>query len=128
MPALREIPAIRAILNIDRAWSAYALGDLAPGFFEHSAWFQPQADPGALVLIYSAFTPPVLFAQGAPESLGTVLDEFCIAPRIYLHVRPEMLPVLTTRFRIVELRPMWRMILEPVARRIASSADAVRVS
>src|SRR5437899_2377317 len=108
MPALRDIVTIRAILEHDRVWSAYALGDLAPGFFEHCRWFWPQGDGGALALVYSAFTPAVLFAQGAPESLGTIVDEFTTARSVYLHVRPEMLPILTARYRIVELRRMWR--------------------
>ena len=35
MPPLSEPDAIRALLETDRVWAAYALADLAPGFFEH---------------------------------------------------------------------------------------------
>src|SRR6266853_6238786 len=112
MPLLRDIAAIRTALEIDRIWAAYPLGDLAPGFFEHCSWFQPSGDAAALAVIYRAFTPPVLFTQGAPASLATILDEFCAAPRVYLHVRPEVLLVLAARYQILELRPMWRMVLD----------------
>ena len=61
MPALHDIPAIRALLEDDRAWAAYPLGDLAPGFIEHCSWFQPRGDSRALALLYGAFKPPVLF-------------------------------------------------------------------
>ena len=111
MPAAHDIPAIRALLEADRAWAAYALGDLAPGFIEHCSWFQPRGDSGALALLYGAFKPPVLFTHGDPESLATILDEISTEPAVYLHVRPEILPILATRYRIVELRRMWRMVL-----------------
>jgi len=51
MPALHNIPAIRALLEADRAWAAYRLGDLAPGFIEHCSWFQPPGGSGALALL-----------------------------------------------------------------------------
>ena len=77
MPALHNIPAIRALLEADRAWAAYPLGDLAPGFIEHCSWFQPPGGSGALALLYRAVRPPVLFTQGDPEPLAAILDEFC---------------------------------------------------
>src|SRR5260370_25075464 len=99
MPALHNIPAIRALLEADRAWAAYPLGDLAPGFIEHCSWFQPRGDSGALALLYRALTPPVLFTQGNTASLATILDEFSTEPGVYLQVRPEILPILATRYR-----------------------------
>src|SRR5215831_16988478 len=123
MPAPRDIPAIRALLEADRAWAAYPLGDLEPGFIEHCSWFHPGGDSGALALLYAAFKPPVLFTQGDPESLATILGEFSTERAVYLHVRPEMLPILATRYRIVELRSMWRMVLGPSACLAASSRD-----
>src|SRR5258708_2066137 len=103
MPALHNIPAIRALLEADRAWAAYPLGDLAPGFIEHCSWFQPPRGSGALALLYRAVRPPVLFTQGDPESLGA-------------------------RYRIVELRRMWRMVLSPKVRLAAPARDVVRLS
>jgi ribosomal protein S18 acetylase RimI-like enzyme len=119
---------IRQLLEIDRIWAAYPLGDLAPGFFENCSWFRPPGSSGALVMLYREFTPPVLFAQGDPGDVATILDEFSTEPSIYLHVRPEMLPVLETRYEIVELRPMWRMVLERNKYRSASTPDVVRLS
>jgi ribosomal protein S18 acetylase RimI-like enzyme len=127
MPEIHDIHAIRGLLEADRAWAAYPLGDLAPGFFEHCSWFQPQTG-SALALLYRAVNPPVLFMQGNPESLATILNDFSTEPGVYLHVRAEMLPILATRYRIVELRHMWRMVLGRNARRVASSSDVVRLS
>src|SRR6185436_18348936 len=102
MPALRDIQAIRAVLEADRAWAAYPLGDLAPGFFEHCSWFQAPGSGPALAMLYSAFEPPILFALGDPDALATILDEFSTEPTVYLHVRPEILPILAPRYSIVD--------------------------
>lgn len=79
-------------------------------------------------MLYRAFTPPVLFAQGDPAAVATILDEFSAEPSIYLHVRPEMLPALETRYVIVELRRMWRMVLQRDNYLGASTPDVVRLS
>jgi len=128
MPALHDIPAIRSLLEADRAWAAYPLGDLAPGFIEHCSWFQPRAGSGSLALLYRAVKPPVLFTQGDPDSLGAILDEFSTEPAVYLRVRPEILPALATRYRIVELRRMWRMVLSPSVHLPAPTREVIRLS
>jgi ribosomal protein S18 acetylase RimI-like enzyme len=119
---------IRELLEIDRVWAAYPLGDLAPGFFEHCRWFRPPGSSGALVMLYRAFTPPVLFAQGDPGDVAAILDEFSTEPKVFLHVRPEMLKVLKTRYDIVELRHMWRMVLDRDAYRSGLTLEVVRLS
>jgi ribosomal protein S18 acetylase RimI-like enzyme len=79
-------------------------------------------------MVYRAFATPVLFAQGDPRAVASMLDQFSSEPSVFLHVRPEMLPVLETRYDIVELRHMWRMVLERDAYRSASTPDVVRLS
>jgi GNAT superfamily N-acetyltransferase len=123
-----DVGEIRKLLETDRAWAAYALGDLAPDFFEHCLWFRPPGASGALAMLYRAFTPAVLFAQGDPAAIATILDEFSAEPRIYLHVRPDMLPVLETRYDVIELRRMSRMVLQCDRYRSMSTSDVVRLS
>jgi ribosomal protein S18 acetylase RimI-like enzyme len=120
--------AIRELLEIDRVWAAYPLGDLAPGFFENCSWFRPSDGTSTLVMLYRAFTTPVLFAQGDPRAVAAILDEFSSEPSVFLHVRPEILPVLETRYDVVELRHMWRMVLERDAYRSASTPGVIRLS
>ena len=43
MPLLTDRAEIRARLLADRAWSVYALGDLAPRLFEHTTWYATHA-------------------------------------------------------------------------------------
>lgn len=127
MPALRDPAAIRSILSADPAWSLYALGDLAPGFFEHCVWFQPPDGAPALALLFSGFSTPVLFTIGEPSAIASMLDEIGCEPALYLHVRPEIVPVLAARYRIVELNEMLRMVLDPRAFLPAPVEGAVRL-
>lgn len=112
MAQLRDRAAIRALLATDRRWSVYALGDLAPGLFEQCIWLQSATEPPALALIFHGFRIPVLFALGPAAAIATLLDEIAVEPSLYLHVRPEIVPVLQTRYRIQHPKPMWRMVLE----------------
>lgn len=127
MPAIRDPAAIRAILLSDPAWSVYALGDLARGFFEHCSWYVSSNTPPALALLYRGFTPPVLFGIGDPASIAGLLDELADEAAFYLQVRPEIVPVLSTRYRLTGLKPMWRMLLEPARFRHACGQAPVRL-
>ncbi len=126
---LTDPNAIRALLETDRAWSVYALGDLAPGFFEHSEWYCAPAPEPALLLLYRLFETPVLFALGSPSAVGGLLDEISNEPTLYLSIRPEILPQIEARYRVEPPGgvAMWRMILDPNRFRPAA-AGARRLS
>ncbi len=110
MPQLSEISHIRAILSADRSWAVYALGDLAPGFFEHTTWHGSAAGH-SLLMLYRAFGTPLLFAFGPPAEVDPLLDELTGEADCYLSVRPEILPLIKARFHVSDETPMWRMIL-----------------
>lgn len=112
MAQLRDRAAIRALLSTDRPWCVYALGDLAPGFFEQCVWFESQTRPPALALLFRGFTVPVLFTLGPAAALATLMPEIAVEPSLYLHVRPEIVPVLQQRYLIPHPIAMWRMVLE----------------
>jgi ribosomal protein S18 acetylase RimI-like enzyme len=112
MPRLRDIPHLRTILSTDRVWAVYALGDLSPGFFEHTDWFGAE-DGIALLLLYRAFGTPLLFTLGSPEQLGGLLDELGSETDLFLSIRPDILPLVTARFQVRDVTPMWRMVLYP---------------
>ena len=125
MPRITHPAEIRALLEIDRPWAVYALGDLAPGFFEHSEWFRAPNAP-ALILLYRAFATPVLFALGKPESVRGLLDEIGGEREMYLSIRPEILPLVKARYEVRHETAMWRMVLDPV-NLAAPMQDAVRL-
>ncbi|HLK58689.1 MAG TPA: GNAT family N-acetyltransferase [Chthonomonadaceae bacterium] len=112
MPRLTERDHIRSLLHTDHLWAAYALGDLAPGFYEHTAWYHLPEDPSALALTLNLFELPVLFLMGLPVSARLLLDEIGTLRRVFFLVRPEILPVFLERYRIEKRETMWRMRLE----------------
>jgi ribosomal protein S18 acetylase RimI-like enzyme len=110
MPPLTEPAAIRAVLQTDPVWGIYALGDLAPGFFEKCRWFN---SPGlALVMYYHGFDPPVLFALGDAGAVSRLLDEAGYGGDLYLHVRPEIVPLVRQRQHVTRLDLMRRMSVD----------------
>src|SRR5690348_16435776 len=109
----------------DPAWSVYALGDLAPGFFERCSWHATESP--ALALLYCGFTPPVLFTLGQPAAIAMLLDELAGEPAFYLHVRPEIVPVLAANYRVTGLKKMWRMLLDRSCYRPVAGPDVVRL-
>lgn len=115
MSRLTDRNLIRSLLHTDRLWAAYALGDLAPGFFEHAAWYTLEDDPTALALVLDLFERPVLFLMGPPVSVCLLLDEIGTLPRVFFLARPETLPVFQERYEIEKVETMWRMSLEAVA-------------
>jgi GNAT superfamily N-acetyltransferase len=111
MPRLTEPALIRARLEVDRPWAAYALTDLAPGFFEASEWHAGQE--AGLLLLYRAFETPVLVTVGVPQTIDPLLDEIRDERRLYLSVRPEIMPLISARYTVEDQKAMWRMVLEP---------------
>jgi len=110
MPRITDPVEIRALLETDRSWAVYALGDLSPGFFEHSEWFRTSNAP-ALILLYRAFATPVLFALGEPELVRGLLDEIGGEREMYLSIRPQILPLVKARYAVHHETAMWRMVL-----------------
>ncbi|MBV8214483.1 MAG: GNAT family N-acetyltransferase [Verrucomicrobia bacterium] len=110
-----SLPRIREILNRDREWSLYALGDLALAEVMHCEWRFSAVNPSALTLFYRAFDPPVFFAIGAAMALERLLDQAPLPPRLYLHIRPEILDLVCARYHRVTTKMMQRMILRSAA-------------
>jgi hypothetical protein len=127
MPPIADPSLIRTILEHDRPWAVYALGDLSPGFAEHCQWFVLQDTSPALLLLYHRFDPPILFALGCPSRLGRLIEEID-APVISLHVRREALAAIQTRYRPEEVRAMWRMVVDPESFRPLASGATSRLT
>ena len=128
MPRLTDREQIRAILETDRPWAAYAIADLEPGFFECAHWFCAANDEPSLALCYAGFGTPVIITVGRAEALQSVLHETITAMKpheLYAAVKPEVLPLLTQYFHVVETRHMQRMVFDPSRYRRLPTSDVV---
>ncbi len=110
MPRVTDLALVRSMLERDRPWSAYALGDLSPGFADYCEWFADDSHE-ALMLLFHGFDTPIVFALGAPGRLARLFNEI-EAPAVALHLRREAVPALAPRFSAVDVKPMWRMVLD----------------
>ena len=127
MCSVTDPSVIRSILNTDRSWAVYALGDLSPELFPHCEWYCTAGDAPAVVLLYRAFGTPVLFTLGETSAVEALLEAADPPGELYLHVRPEIIPVLRKRYEVPHPKTMWRMILDPQAFRGASAESVARL-
>lgn len=108
---------IQAYLETDRAYAAYAIGDLDEEFFQKCAWHAAEQGGAirALALVYAGFDPPVLFLMGAGDGVAALLGGPVQPARAYLTARAEHLAALGERYQWNrdEVWLMWRMTLRP---------------
>ena len=122
MPRVNDLTRVRAMLDRDRTWAAYAIGDLAPDLVINCEWHAPADGTPALVMLYRGFDPPIAFAMGDAGALAGLFRELD-APTISLHVQPHALDALTISFAPTFTRQMVRMRLLPPAFRPAEHDD-----
>jgi ribosomal protein S18 acetylase RimI-like enzyme len=102
---------IRAYLERDRRYAAYAICDLEEREFARTRWGMAWEDeaPIALVLEYNGPTPQPLFVMGREEGIAVILRDL-IRPRVaYVAVAPQVLPAIATAYRVDPGPSMVRM-------------------
>ncbi|MEO8126052.1 MAG: GNAT family N-acetyltransferase [Bryobacteraceae bacterium] len=127
MAQLFDLAIARAILQSDPVWCAYALGDLDPAPALQCSWHWTPGDRRALAMIYRGLSPPILFITGPPDLAAPLISEIAIEPELSLHVQPDMIPLIQTRFRITGEKADWRMAIHPDDFRPASPAKTIRL-
>ena len=118
MPQITNLDIVRSRLDRDREWSAYAIGDLAPGLVEHCEWRGAEDPSDALVLIFRGFSPSIVFAMGSTRELRPLFAEV-VDQELSLHLRADGVAALSGVYTTNSLRPMLRMTLRPDAFRPA---------
>jgi ribosomal protein S18 acetylase RimI-like enzyme len=124
MPRLTDLARVRSLLDSDRGWSAYAIGDLGPDHVHHCTWHASEIGPPALLLLYRGFDQPILFAMGESAAIASLVSEVA-DPVVSLHVQESGLSALSPRYSTTNPRAMWRMVVGPLSFRTASTADVV---
>lgn len=131
MPRLSDKTRIRAILETERSWSVFALGDLEPQFFTQSTWFGSNANRPAIALLYTGFSIPILLTVGNAEDMRPILIEMTAEllrlPKVYTVMKPDAFALLESRYSVVEKRTMCRMIFDPSTHENASTREPSRL-
>src|SRR5262245_25918024 len=113
MVRLTERAAVRALLQLDRVWSIYALGDLGAAYWPSTTWYS-HGDEVSLVL--KAYSMPILWASGSMAGLTESLEEECYS----VQLRPAALAALALSYRTEGLKRMWRMTVDAASFRPAA--------
>jgi GNAT superfamily N-acetyltransferase len=120
LPRLVDKDQIRALLQRDRYWCVYALGDLTPRMFEKCQWFTPD-----LTMVLHDYGTCILFAEGS-RSIREALDH--VTWPVHLQVRQDALDEIRKYATVASAQPMLRMAwarttlppVDPVARRLGA--------
>lgn len=106
-----DLSLIRFLLESDRVWCAYAIGDLRPDLVDHCEWLVADP-PTALVLVYGGFDVPIVFLTGDPHGLASLIVQVS-EPHVLVQARPEAIDAIAFRYHVAAPRAMWRMALAP---------------
>jgi ribosomal protein S18 acetylase RimI-like enzyme len=103
---------LRAFLNQDRLYAAYALCDLEEREFARTRWGAAYEGDELLAvgLEYTGPTPQPLFVMGSTEGIAAVLRDVIRPRAAYIAARSEMLSAIETQYRIdpgPEMVRMW---------------------
>ena len=104
---------LRAVLNADPVWSAYAIADLQPAYAPYSRWYTGRSAAGSgVVLLFTRLTPPALFAAGDIEAVAAAMAASAMLDTVYMTLRAEHVPAAERYYDFsADVRPMWRMAL-----------------
>jgi len=102
---------LRAFLERDRLFAAYAICDLDAREFGRTHWGVATAagEPVAVVLEYAGYAPQPLFAMGDNAGIAAVLREVIRPRAAYAAVLPASLPALEAHYHVEPGPPMVRM-------------------
>jgi ribosomal protein S18 acetylase RimI-like enzyme len=105
---------LRAFLEQDRLYAAYAICDLEEREFTKTRWglALDRDEPVALVLEYNGPTPQPLFVMGRQDGIEVILRDL-IRPRLaYVAVPPALVPSLESSYRVDPGPTMVRMFVD----------------
>ena len=102
---------LRAFLECDRVFAAYALCDLDDREFSRTRWGLALHDgePVALGLEYAGLSPQPVFVMGDDDGISAILGRV-VRPRVaYVAALTESLPAVEAHYRVDPGPPMVRM-------------------
>ena len=106
-----DLEQIRAFLNTDRDYAAYALGDLEPPYDDHATWVAASrtGEIEGLALLYTSLDPVVLFLMGDRSAISALLMHGVGPREVFYTAKPDMESLLNTFYVLTQCVPMYRM-------------------
>jgi ribosomal protein S18 acetylase RimI-like enzyme len=106
---------LRAFLETDRLYSAYALCDLDEREFLRTRWGVALVggEPIAVVLQYAGYSPQPIFVMGENDGIEAILADVIKPRAAYVAARTEHLPAIAANYRVDPGPAMLRMWVDP---------------
>ncbi len=106
---------LRAFLETDRIYSAYALCDLDDREFLRTRWgvALSAGQPVAVVLQYAGYSPQPIFVMGENPGIEAILANVIKPRTAYVAARPAHLSAIAANYRVEPGPPMLRMWVDP---------------
>ncbi len=104
-------PLLRAFLERDRLYAAYALCDLDVREFSRTRWgvALEGEEAVAVVLEYGGYAPQPLFVMGESAGISAILGDVIRPRAAYAAMLPASLPAVEAHYRVEPGPPMVRM-------------------
>jgi ribosomal protein S18 acetylase RimI-like enzyme len=102
---------LRAFLETDRLYSAYALCDLDEREFLRTRWGVALVggQPISVVLQYAGYSPQPIFVMGQNDGIEAILSDVIKPRTAYVAARTENLPAIAANYRVDAGPAMVRM-------------------
>ncbi|MEX2237915.1 MAG: GNAT family N-acetyltransferase [Dehalococcoidia bacterium] len=124
---LQERGEIAALLNGDRSYAAYALGQLEQAYFTQSRWWRAQSGRGeGLVLHSRGGLGDAVFVEGDAPAIDVLLSLHPGPVRTYVTCRAEHLSILKKHFFVSNQQVMMRMAVDPASFQAAPATFDIR--
>lgn len=119
---------VQRLLEYDRLYAAYAIGNLADPVFAECQWSVAEDDsaPRALGMMHSGLAVPALFLMGDSEGVAALLETQIAPLQAHIVLRPEHMAAASAFYQVSDERQMWRMAVSQGTFRPAP-AGAVRL-
>src|SRR5919197_2844083 len=93
---------VRAFLERDRLYAAYAICDLEDREFRRTRWATAfsHAEMIAVGMEYTGLTPQPLFLMGRSDGIDAILRDVLRPRAAYVAARPESMPAVEEHYRI----------------------------
>lgn len=127
---LTDKAQIKAFLNADRIYHAYALADLAEPFYNQCRWLAAENDGNieSLVLLFKGLQPPALLTMGRAEYLPRIFANANLPDSAMFLSQESHLAPLLMRYRPQYIDPMLRMALPAGNFRPLPGGNVVRLT
>ena len=107
---LTDPAVIRSVLHPRVEYTAYALGQLEPGLFPRTRWYQAKGTTGSGLVLHSrGGLGDATFVMGDPEAVLAILTIHPGTAQTYATCQPQHVGVLRKVYRLATQQPMIRM-------------------